>query len=285
MLDGHAVHVLGEYRDAEAVLAYIGEHDVDVLDVTPTYLQQLVEVGLAAAGLSVLLVGGEAVEESLWRRVCAVPGLVVHDLYGPTEASVDAYGWHGDAGGGRSAYRLSGVRTYVLDAGLLPVPVGVAGELYVAGSALAQGYSGSPGLTAERFTADPYGGRPGERMYRTGDLARWNAAGVLEFAGRADGQVKLRGFRIELGEIEAALRSDPSVGQAAVIVREDAPGARQLVGYLVPGPGTAPDLSAVRARAAGMRAIGRKATHFAVGLFYRIVSCPSVRSFVSFPSN
>ena len=246
MLDGHAVHVLEEYRDADAVVGYVGAHDLDVLDVTPTYLQQLVEVGLLAAGLSVLLVGGEAIEESLWRRVCAVPGLVVHDLYGPTEASVDAYGWHGDALGGRSAYRLAGVRTYLLDDGLLPVPVGVTGELYVAGSALAQGYLDRPALSAERFVADPYAGVPGERMYRTGDLARWSSGGVLEFAGRADGQVKVRGFRIELGEIEAVLLDEPSVGQAAVVVRED--GIQRLVGYLVPVGGQRIDVAAVRRR-------------------------------------
>ncbi|MFB9840061.1 non-ribosomal peptide synthetase, partial [Actinoallomurus acaciae] len=208
MFDGHALHVLDDYRDDAAVVA--AARDLDVLDVTPTYLRELVSAGLLEAGLKVLLVGGEAIDPGLWARVCAVPGLVCHDLYGPTEASVDSYGWHGPD---RAPYELDDTRTYVLDAALRPVLPGVVGELYVAGAGLAHGYLNRPGLTAERFVADPFGGG---RMYRTGDLARRNAAGVLEFAGRADGQVKIRGHRVELGEIEAVLAE--SVEQAAVVV-------------------------------------------------------------------
>ncbi|MGC4868623.1 amino acid adenylation domain-containing protein [Micromonospora sp. DT53] len=223
LLDGHTLHVLDddEYRDDAALVDYVRRHHLDVLDVTPTYLRELVAAGVLDAGLSVLLVGGEAIDERLWQRVCATPGLTCHDLYGPTEASVDAYGWEGP---GRSAYRLANVRTYVLDAGLRPVPPGVLGEVYVAGAGLAHGYLNRTGLTAERFVADPFG-PAGTRMYRTGDLARLNRDGVLEFAGRADGQVKIRGYRIEVGEIEAAL------GQAAVVVRDG-----RLVAYVVGGP-------------------------------------------------
>ncbi|SCF49039.1 amino acid adenylation domain-containing protein, partial [Micromonospora matsumotoense] len=228
LLDGHTLHVLDSdvYHDAAALVSYLRQQRIDVLDVTPTFLRELVAADVLDAGLRVLFVGGEAIDGQLWQRVCATPGLACHDLYGPTEASVDAYGWDGP---GRSAYRLANVRTYLLDAALRPVPPGVLGELYVAGAGLAHGYLHRTGLTAERFVADPFG-PAGARMYRTGDLARWNPAGVLEIAGRADGQVKIRGHRIELGEIEAAL-GQAGMGQAAVVVRDG-----RLVTYVVGGP-------------------------------------------------
>ncbi|MFD7663920.1 amino acid adenylation domain-containing protein [Streptomyces sp. NPDC059788] len=190
------------------------------------------------AGLREVLTGGDVVPAASVARVReACPEVSVRHLYGPTEVTLCAT-WHhlrpGDAAGpelpvGRP---LDNRQVYVLDAFLHPVPPDVVGELYVAGTGLAQGYWRRAGLSAERFVACPFAA--GGRMYRTGDLARWSPEGELVFVGRADAQVKVRGFRVELGEVEAALTAHPAVGQAVVVARADGPGERRLVGYVVP---------------------------------------------------
>ncbi|MFF4486752.1 amino acid adenylation domain-containing protein [Streptomyces sp. NPDC001544] len=201
---------------------------------------------LEASGLQHVMQAGEALQltEAVRKFHAARPGARLHNHYGPSEthvvtaytlpAGLDAWPPTATAPIGKPIWNT---RTYILDGELRPVPVGVPGELYLAGSCLARGYLKRAGLTAERFVADPFG-PPGSRMYRSGDLVRWNGDGDIEFLGRVDDQVKIRGVRIEPGEIQAVLAQHPAVGAAAVIVREDRPGQKQLVAYAVPARGS-----------------------------------------------
>ncbi|MFJ4206088.1 amino acid adenylation domain-containing protein [Streptomyces sviceus] len=209
------------------------------LKATPSHLALLPALPYDISPTEEFMLGGEAlVGEALraWRR--DHPGVRLINHYGPTEVSVGCTDHRIDPGDDLPAGPVPigrpmwNTRAHVLDAWLNPVPVGVEGELYVAGDLVARGYRNRPGLTAERFVADPYG-PPGTRMYRTGDLAVRRPDGSLMLRGRADGQLKIRGLRIEPGEIEGVLTAHGAVEQAAVVVREDPPGTRRLVGYLV----------------------------------------------------
>ncbi|MFD8755757.1 amino acid adenylation domain-containing protein, partial [Kitasatospora sp. NPDC059577] len=245
---GHELHLIDDElrRDPAALVRHVRAAGIGAMDLTPSYAEQLVAEGLLEDGAPALLVlGGEAVGQALWTRLREAPGTAAHNLYGPTEATVYALGRPVDAAerpglGGP----IAGVRAHVLDEHLNPVPVGVPGELYLAGAGLARGYLGRPGLTAERFVASPF--EPGTRLYRTGDLARRTRDGGLEYLGRTDHQVKIRGFRIEPGEIEHVLTLHPAVSAAAVLPAED---GLRLVAYVVAdGP---LDPAELRAFAAG----------------------------------
>ncbi|MBE8521983.1 amino acid adenylation domain-containing protein [Amycolatopsis sp. H6(2020)] len=237
LLDGHEVHVVDDdtRRDPDRLAAVVRDRGLDFLELTPSHFAQLAASGVIADGrcaLGVVGVGGEAVSQTLWETLSSMPGTEAYNLYGPTEATVDALvGRFGDADRPVVGRPVHNTRAYVLDGGLSPVPAGVPGELYLAGAGLARGYHGRPGLTADRFAADPFG-PPGERMYRTGDLVRWRPDGQLEYLGRTDDQVKIRGFRIEPGEIETALTRHDDVEQALVVVREDRD--KRLVAYTTP---------------------------------------------------
>jgi amino acid adenylation domain-containing protein/thioester reductase-like protein len=213
---------------------------VRLINAVPSAMRELLRMGGLPQGVRWVNLAGEAVSRALVAEIYERAQVQqVMNLYGPTEdTTYSTYallvrGEPGDVPIGRG---ISNTLVYVLDEGLRPAPVGVGGELYIAGAGLARGYLRRGALTAERFVADPYGG-PGKRMYRTGDLARWRVDGNLEFLGRTDHQVKIRGFRVELGEIEAALREHAAVRDAVVVAREDRPGDKRLVGYVLAAAG------------------------------------------------
>ena len=230
----------------DAFHAMLVAEQVNVLTQTPSAVAALSPRGLESTAL---LFGGEACPAALVDRWA--PGRVVINAYGPTEvtvyASMSAPLTAGPVGSGAPPIGspVSGAALFVLDGWLRPVPVGVVGELYVAGAGVGVGYLGRAGLTGSRFVACPFGGAgaPGIRMYRSGDLVWWGADGQLRYVGRADEQVKIRGYRIECGEVRAALAGLDGVKQAVVIAREDRPGDQRLVGYVT---GTA-DPAGVRA--------------------------------------
>ncbi|MGV9614814.1 amino acid adenylation domain-containing protein, partial [Nocardia xishanensis] len=250
-------------RSPEQFLELLREERVTVLNQTPSAFYQLAEADRTAGSdgpplsLRYVVFGGEALELrrlSDWVARHGDSSPVLVNMYGITETTVHVSFRALDAAtieaasGSIVGRAISGLGVYVLDNRLQPVPVGVVGEMYVAGPQLARGYLGRPDLTTARFVANPLAdaATAGSRLYRSGDLARWNRFGELEYLGRADDQVKVRGFRIELGEIEAAVLEQPGIAQAAVIVREDQPGGQRIVAYVVAEPGVELDLDEVR---------------------------------------
>ncbi|MCZ4560639.1 non-ribosomal peptide synthase/polyketide synthase [Rhodococcus sp. IEGM 1401] len=238
------------HRDPAYLVSTVAERGITVAHFVPSLLAVFAAAdGVSnCSGLRAVFASGEALPASVASALrAALPATELHNLYGPTEAAVDVT-YHRvvptDIASVPIGAPVWNTRVTVLDARLHPVPVGVPGELYLAGRQLARGYLGRPDLTADRFVADPHGSA-GSRMYRTGDLVRWNAGGELEYLGRTDFQVKLRGLRIELGEIEAALTADPSVDQAVVLVRRTPSAGELLVGYVVPVAGETIDTAAV----------------------------------------
>ncbi|WJV44602.1 non-ribosomal peptide synthetase [Streptomyces flavofungini] len=240
LADGHEVHICDEElrRDAPALVAYCLEHGIDVINVTPTYAQQLAAEGLLdhpERRPALVLLGGEAVTPALWQRLADTEGTVGYNLYGPTEYTINTLG----VGTFECQDPVVGVAidntdVYVLDPWLRPLPDGVPGELYVAGVGVARGYLGQPAQTAHRFVACPFG-EPGARMYRTGDLVLRRPDGNLMYLGRTDQQVKIRGHRVELGEVEAAFAAHAAVRFVAAVAQPDpqVDGSYRLAAYLV----------------------------------------------------
>ncbi|AIT02395.1 enterobactin non-ribosomal peptide synthetase EntF [Klebsiella pneumoniae] len=255
------------HRDPQAMQQFFARYGVTTTHFVPSMLAAFVasldaDSVAACRTLRRVFCSGEALPTELCREWERLTGAPLHNLYGPTEAAVDV-SWYPACGPELAAVTGSSVPIgwpvwntglRILDAAMRPVPPGVAGDLYLTGIQLAQGYLGRPDLTASRFIADPFA--PGERMYRTGDVARWLTNGAVEYLGRSDDQLKIRGQRIELGEIDRVMSALPDVAQAVshacVFNQAAATGgdARQLVGYLVSDSGLPLDTAALKARLA-----------------------------------
>ncbi|MFE6690608.1 amino acid adenylation domain-containing protein [Streptomyces sp. NPDC057743] len=258
LLHGASVCVLpvDANRDPDVLVGWMREFGVTVAQFVPSHLSLVLGSGTGTAPgcLRAVLCGGEPLVGELAARVADVWSVEVHNLYGPTEATIDATAHAVGAGDSSVSVPIGrpvwNARAYVLDGALRVVPPGVPGELYLAGGLLARGYVGRPGLTASRFVADPFD-VSGGRMYRTGDVVRWDVRGRLEYLGRSDDQVKLRGYRIELGEVESALTALPGVSSARALIREDRPGDKRLVAYVVPADGSTVHQAALRTELTG----------------------------------
>src|SRR5205085_6389606 len=232
------------HQDSAYLARLIAEQGITTMHFVPSMLQIFLEekeLAMRCASLRRVICSGEALPLELQERFFARLGAELHNLYGPTEAAIEVTYWDCERDTRLSCVPIgrpiANTHIYLLDRELRPVPVGVAGELYIAGAGLARGYMNRADLTAEKFIPDPFSSEPGARMYNSGDLARYLPDGAIDFLGCVDQQVNLRGQRIELGENEAVLDQHPSILQSAVILHTDARGEQRLVAYVTTEPG------------------------------------------------
>jgi amino acid adenylation domain-containing protein/thioester reductase-like protein len=239
-------------QDPTALLEFLQANEVQGIDCTPSQLKSWVAAGLLEVGrvpLRVVLVGGEAIDTQLWKSLAACTQIDFYNVYGPTECTVDTTVAHlnGDVSTPHIGRPMQNRHVYVLDRHGLPTPLGVSGEIYIGGEGVGRGYLNRPELTAQRFVHDPFSADAQARLYKTGDLGRWREDGAIEYLGRNDHQVKIRGYRMELGEIEAQLARQEQVKEAVVLAREDVPGDKRLVAYLIARDATnAPSVESLR---------------------------------------
>ena len=254
LIAGGCLHII-PYEiatDSRHFADYAAKHPIDVLKIVPSHLRALLdsqpEDARKLLPRKYLILGGEMLTPQLMEKIESINGTCeVLNHYGPTETTVGSltlklkeYDWkHSKLASIPIGRPIANTQVYILDQNLQPVPVGVTGELYIAGHGVTAGYLGQPDKTAERFTQNPFVNDPSAKMYRTGDLARFGADGNVEFLGRGDDQVKVRGFRVELGEIESVLARHPAVKQAVVLAKEDQQGDKRLAAYVVPARETA----------------------------------------------
>ena len=232
--------------DPEQLSALIARHAATVVQATPATWRMLLGAGWKPTAAQRIFCGGEALPAEVAEQLTGA-GAALWNMYGPTETTIWSTCMKVRAGEPISIGKpIGNTQVYVVDATMSSSPIGVPGELCIAGAGVARGYLARPELTADKFVPDPFSPEPGARMYRTGDRVRWKSDGTLEYLGRIDNQVKVRGFRIELGEIESALLGCEGVRQAVVIVREDTPGDTRIAAYVVPGGPVAPEAEALR---------------------------------------
>jgi amino acid adenylation domain-containing protein len=235
----------GGHQDSAYLVKLITKEQITTLHFVPSMLRVFLEESELekCSAIKRVICSGEALPFDLQEQFFARLDAELHNLYGPTEAAIDVTFWACQQGCTEQIVPIgrpiANTQIYLLDRHLQPVPIGVSGELHIGGLGLARGYLNRPEITAEKFIANPFSGELGARLYKTGDLARYRPDGSIEFLGRIDHQVKLRGFRIELGEIEAVLSQHPAVSEVVVLAREDEPGNKCLVAYVVSEPKSA----------------------------------------------